>query len=88
MTLTLVQLAQAITEGKTIEGFVCGEWTTDILTATIFERWCLESTYVRIKPEPREYWMVSGHSFPSRKDAEIYRAQGRFESIIHVREVL
>ena len=79
----LAPIIAAYGEGKTIQIYLTDEWV-DINDQP---QWRDCSLYC-IKPEPREYWIVSDLSFPSRSSAEIYRAQGRFESIIHVKEVL
>ena len=93
MTLTLVELAEAIEDGKTIESVTDdGEWQDmghivariELLDAADW----LKQGRLRIKPEAREYWLVGGFHFLSLKDAQIERAKGRYEEIIHVREVL
>ena len=42
----------------------------------------------RIKPEPKEYWLVDGYYFLNLKDAQIERAKGTYAEIIHVREII
>ena len=91
MSLTLVQLAQAITDGKTLETYnkILEVWggpgKTDI---GLMDLWFAHPDRVRIKPEPREYWMLGDLHLLSLKDAQIERAKGRYEEIIHVKEVI
>ena len=90
MSLTLVELAQAIEDGKDILAYnklleVWGPGKTDI---GLMDLWFAHPDRVRIKPEPREYWMLGGFHFLSLADAQIERAKGRYEEIIHVKEVI
>ena len=96
----LLPIMQAFSEGKTVQCETWGAWTDwrygDSVqpkgTSDIFvPQLCDARIDWRVKPEPREYWMVggiAGFTFLSLKDAQIERAKGRYEEIIHVREVL
>ena len=96
MSLTLVQLAQAIEDGKTIEVSVGGGWFTSS-KREILAAWCNGSQFVRIKPEPREFWLVPYADKLGYKVCETHHSQWapevnvagiNFAGIIHVREVL
>jgi hypothetical protein len=90
--MTLVELAQAITDGKITQADDVIEGWLDISPEDALYNFVRVGTSaIRIKPEPREYWLVggaAGFTFLSLKDAQIERAKGRYEEIIHVKEVL
>jgi hypothetical protein len=53
--------------------------------------WDWQEHEYRIKPEPREWWLIGGHSFITQEDAESWRSRNASNSTfhpIHVREVL
>jgi len=60
--LTLVELAEAITDGKTIEleGAKKEHWRESAWLREIFDRYEHYPDSVRIKPGPREYFQVTG----------------------------
>ena len=61
MSLTLVQLAQAIEDGKDFEVAAVGTWHegTDMEDLSVRDiREMLDSGFIRIKPQPHEYWFV------------------------------
>jgi hypothetical protein len=79
-----VMLAAA--EGKPLESRPYGtkEWSTVTTPA-----WNWNSVEYRIKPEPREWWLVNSVAFGVLEDAICYQAQRTPNTeIIHVREVL
>ena len=58
MTLTLVQLATAIEQGKTLEtAYPGGLWTPNSDTRYLMDAFLRDSSCVRIKPEPRRFWL-------------------------------
>lgn len=95
--LTLVQLAHASEDGKAIElrrfsdiGDQVGYWKWEPSLTKIFNCYFGEPTYVRIKPEPTEYWIVGPHAYLSYGVAREYCIEhGIHKSMItHVREVI
>ena len=60
MSLTLVQLAQAIEDGKSTELKHGGEWVVRGSVAEMFEYYFSFPDRVRIKPEPRVFWVIDG----------------------------
>ncbi len=96
-TLTLVELAQAIEDGKTIQitnSF--GNWVDSRNASRIFGLFDFLPNGVRIKPEPREYWIYNGKVFESVEEWEKYcrakmpfpRVNPSLDSAVHVREVI
>lgn len=77
-TAPAIAVMQAFCEGKTIESLLCGKW---IEVKDPCWNWD-ECTY-RIKPGPREFWIV-----PDGEDYRAYDCQ-QVDCIgqIHVREV-
>ena len=97
--LTLVQLAQALEDGKTIEfdantgrGF-CSELDFDNSSGNEIKRW-LKLGRIRIKPEPREYMICpkTGVSWEKNGDSIVsYDPKNGIPdaaNAIHVREVI
>ena len=98
MSLTLVQLATAIEQGKTIEkDSAKDKWDEISGLESIFGFYELFPDSVRIKPEPREYWLIPytdklGYKVASTPvsqwEPEVNVAGLNFAGIIHVKEVL
>lgn len=88
----LLPLIQAFAEGKTIQGKVLDVHWHDIPDPT----WDNDVEY-RVKPEPRQFWMVDGpaaqcHVFPTLEQAKEFAAkiENRFfcsSDIIRLQEV-
>ena len=101
MSLTLVELAQAIEDGKTIQIELAGEWNSHKSKADAFI-WFYKGKEtgeerVRIKPEPREFWLIPYTSklgykvcatHYSQWEPEVNVAGLNFAGIIHVGELL
>ena len=80
----VLPLIQALAYGKTIQHRVQGANWRDC-DNPLFEDW---RDMYRVKPEPREFWIVGGLTFRSRTDAsEAMKAHGISAEVIHVREV-
>ena len=83
-------LLQALIEGKTLQLRVCDNWL-DCKDGVDFT--CAPSDY-RIKPEPREFWMVMPYATEglgvcsTKASAEYWLKDYPKASIVHVREVL
>jgi hypothetical protein len=77
----LLPIITAFAEGKRIECKVEGAWVGCMMIIPD-----LDNEY-RIKPEPREWWLVGGFNFESKCSAEADSFQ-RGIPIIHVREVI
>ena len=102
MSLTLVQLAEAIQNDRAIEikGGALGDvWTgADLSPICLNEiRTWLKFGHVRIKPEPRELWLIPytdklGYkvceTHYSQWEPEVNVAGLNFAGIIHVGEIL
>lgn len=98
-TLTLVELAQGITDEKIVElKGANGGWSKSSDIEEIFGFYNVFPDCVRIKPEPREYWiiplvshfghMVSEVSPESRSRDDFLGGPYAFDETIHVREVI
>lgn len=97
--LTLVQLAQAIEQGKTIEDNTCGGWThAEIINVSqLIGLWFVNPDSVRIKPKLREYWLIP---YTMKLGMQVSEAHPRdwppamnvvgldYKNPIHVKEVL
>ena len=81
----LAHIITALADGKVIETRPIGSLSGFIPDSN--PSFSVDWEY-RIKPEAREYWMLGDLHLLSLKDAQIERAKGRYEEIIHVREVL
>ena len=98
MSLTLVELAQAITDEKLIEfedPIDSGQWFTSLVSelklSTIINM--IKHGDIRIKPEPKEYWIVSWkHSLGDIMQHDICElmpeAIPRGATVRHVMEVI
>ena len=91
MSLTLVQLATAIEQGKTIELKVGGEsiyWDKAIGGLAAFISWYRDPQCVRIKPEPREIWVSPDGKIHKEPVVGLSRSVGGFIEYTHFKEVL
>ena len=93
-TMTMIEVMQAYVEGKEVE---YARWYTDDKRETTTNPpWNWEGYNYRVKPTPREWWLVDIHckhfAFPNpqRAHEEIQECCGdtNVHSLIHVREVL
>lgn len=81
----LAEVATWIADGKQVQ-FKHEDWSTwqNINDASFH----LYSDYIyRLKPEPREWWLVNIYHHTNLKDAEMW-ARFHNQPIIHVREVV
>ena len=93
MSLTLVELAQAIEDGKTIEkANEFGVYEDFEPLTRIYRDVRGALRLLRIKPEPKEHWFVAGmdgrHNTLSDALAVRESCTVKDRSIYHVREVL
>ena len=88
----LLPVIQAFAEGKDIQFALEGYQWTDLHEETAFT-FPAEDYEYRIKPEPREFWIIrekgeidnSGEWYSYRPSLSVHRAN---EEVIHVREVI
>jgi hypothetical protein len=100
MSLSFVQLATAIENDAEVQFLECEVWCqkNSVLAMTISQVIdALDEGLIRIKPEPREYWIIPytdclGHkvasTHPSQWEPQMNIAGLNIDGIIHVKEVL
>ena len=98
MSLTLVELAQAITDGKTLEKKKGGKWVEDDSgLESVFGHYELFPNSWRIKPKVKEYWLIPyrdklgmmvATTPVSQWEPQMNVAGLHLDKIIHVKEVI
>lgn len=88
----LLPIIQAFAEGKEIQYISTLPNDHHVWLFTSSPQWADEHDY-RIKPEPRELWLVSYNEvscslYPTKEEAEKDFSCGKPQEIIHLREVI
>ena len=86
----MIEVMQAYVDGKEIEVSYMGDETHKWKSIPV-PSWDWQGYEYRVKPEPKEYWLVGGKICPNLITAHVYRDYARLEGkdreIVHVREV-